>query len=225
MLESAFRGNTPLMISTFRDAFIKAIETTGRSVRSVARAAGVSEEQLKSLYQGKSRSTNVDDARRIAAEFGVSLDDFLTGHVTAEPGATITITIAGKVGAGAVVELADPYAKGAGPQVELPPGLPDGGIVAVEVAGDSMEPAYFAGDLLFYTRHTHEGVPSEAIGRPCVTEDAEGNVWVKQVKRGEAPGLFHLVSLNPGATTMWNVALKWAAPVRLHWPAELARKI
>jgi hypothetical protein len=48
--------------------------------------------------------------------------------------------------------------------------------------------------------------------------------WVKQVKAGDEPGLFHLISLNPGANTMWNVRLNWAARVRLHWPAELARK-
>jgi hypothetical protein len=49
--------------------------------------------------------------------------------------------------------------------------------------------------------------------------------WVKQVKRGSEPGLFHLISLNPGAETMWDVRLKWAAPVRFYLPAEFARKV
>ncbi|MDK3016520.1 S24 family peptidase [Pseudodonghicola flavimaris] len=136
-----------------------------------------------------------------------------------------SISIAGQVGAGAKVPVFDAYEKGDGPQVECPPGLSPHGIVAVEVVGDSMEPVYSAGDLLFYTRDTHDGVPEEAIGHRCVCEDEAGMGWVKQVKRGSEPGLFNLVSLNPGADNMHDVRLKWAARVRLHWPAELVRKV
>lgn len=136
-----------------------------------------------------------------------------------------TIALAGKVGAGAKIPLVDAYTKGDGPQVECPEGISPHGIVAVEVSGDSMEPIYSDGDVLFYTRHTHENVPSEAVGRRSVCEDADGNVWVKQVKRGDQPDRFHLISLNPGAQTMWNVALVWASPIRLHWPQELVRKV
>jgi hypothetical protein len=68
-------------------------------------------------------------------------------------------------------------------------------------------------------------VPSEAINSRCVCEDETGMGWVKQVKRGSEPGLFHLISLNPGAETMWDVRLKWAAPVRFYLPAEFARKV
>ena len=135
-----------------------------------------------------------------------------------------TIAIAGAVGAGARVPVFDVYEKGDGPQVECPPGLSPHGVVAVEVAGDSMEPIYSAGDVLFYSRHSHEGVPADAIGHRCVCEDAEGMGWVKQVKLGSAPGLFNLISLNPGADNMHDVTLKWAAKVRLHWPADLVRK-
>lgn len=136
-----------------------------------------------------------------------------------------TVAVAGKVGAGAKIPLVDAYTKGDGPQVECPEGISPHGIVAVEVSGDSMEPIYSDGDVLFYTRHTHENVPSEAVGRRSVCEDADGNVWVKQVKRGDQPDRFHLISLNPGAQTMWNVALVWASPIRLHWPQELVRKV
>lgn len=135
-----------------------------------------------------------------------------------------TVAIAGKVGAGASVPVFDAYEKGNGPQVECPPGISPHGIVAVEIVGDSMEPTYSDGDILFYTRATHEGVPNEVIGHRCVVEDEEGMGWVKQVKAGDEPGLFHLISLNPGANNMWNKRLKWAARVRLHWPFDLAKK-
>lgn len=216
-------GNLPLMQQTFRDAFIAAIQTTGKSMRQVARDAGVSYEQLKNLAQGKAKSTNVDDAVRIAASFGTTLEEFLHGQTEAAP--VPTIAIAGKVGAGAQVPVFDAYEKGGGAQVECPPGLSPHGIVAVEVEGDSMEPVYSAGDLLFYTRNGHDAVASEDIGHRCVCEDENGMGWVKQVKAGDEPGLFHLISLNPGANNIWNVRLRWAARVRLHWPADLVQKI
>ena len=80
-------------------------------------------------------------------------------------------------------------------------------------------------DLLFYSRNGHDSVPSDVIGHRCVCEDEEGMGWVKQVKAGDEPGLFHLISLNPGANNIWNARLKWAARVRLHWPSDLARSL
>ncbi|MCD9147791.1 XRE family transcriptional regulator [Pseudophaeobacter flagellatus] len=205
---------------TFREALNGAMAASGLSMRKLAEKAGVSYEQLKKINQGKTQSTNAEDALRLAAATGVSLESFMAGDFQVAP----TIAIAGKVGAGAQVPLFDVYEKGDGPQVECPPGLSPHGIVAVEVEGDSMEPVYSAGDLLFYTRNGHDAVPSDDIGHRCVCEDEDGMGWVKQIKPGDEPGLFHLISLNPGANNIWNVRLKWAAKVRLHWPAELARK-
>ncbi|MBU2962732.1 phage repressor protein [Citreicella sp. C3M06] len=209
------------MFRTFKEALASALSVTGRSLREVTASADVSYEQFKGFLQGKSRSTNVDDAIKVAHAFGVSMEAFMAGQIS-KPN---TIAIAGKVGAGAQVPVFDAYAKGDGPQVECPPGLPPHGIVAVEVEGDSMEPTYSAGDLLFYTRETDNGIPSDVIGHRCVVEDEDGMGWVKQVKAGDEPGLFHLISLNPGAQTMWNKRLKWAARVRLAWPSDLARKV
>ena len=97
-------GKFPLMQQTFRDAFLAAIKNSSKSMRQVALDAGVSYEQLKNLAQGKSKSTNVDDAVRIAASFGISLEDFLEGRTT--PSSEVpTIAIAGKVGAGAQVPI------------------------------------------------------------------------------------------------------------------------
>ena len=209
------------MPSTFKEALEFALKKTGRSLREVTATAEVSYDQYKGFMQGKSRSTNVDDAFKVAQAFGVSVEDFFAGRLDR----ATTIAIAGKVGAGASVPVFDAYEKGDGPQVECPPGLSPNGVVAVEVEGDSMEPVFSAGDLLFYTRDTHDGVPDEVLGHRCVMEDASGMGWVKQVKLGSEPGLFNLISLNPSADNMHDVKLKWAARVRRHWPAELAKKI
>ncbi|SHF77929.1 Phage repressor protein C, contains Cro/C1-type HTH and peptisase s24 domains [Pseudosulfitobacter pseudonitzschiae] len=211
----------PLMPTTFSDALAKALIYSGKSLRHIAESAGVSYEQLKKVKQGKTQSTNVDDAQKVASAIGLTLDQFLNADFSQ----TNTVSIAGQVGAGAKVPVFDAYEKGDGPQVECPPQLSPSGIVAVEVIGDSMEPVFSSGDLLFYTRDTADGVPSDAVGHRCVCEDIDGMGWVKQVRAGSEPGLFNLISLNPGAHNQHDVKLKWASRVRLHLPADLARRL
>jgi transcriptional regulator with XRE-family HTH domain len=196
------------------------IERRGTNPRAVALAAGMSPTGVRDIIIRKTKNPTFANLLKISEALGVDVMEIVSG--TGLP--PETISIAGKVGAGAQVPVFDAYEKGDGPQVEAPPGLPPSGVVAVEIAGDSMEPIYSNGDLLFYSRATHEGIPDDVIGHRCVLEDADGMGWVKQVKPGDEPGLFHLISLNPGATTMWNKKLRWAAKVRLHWPAELSRR-
>ncbi len=210
------------MRASFKEALEYALSVTGRSLREITDVAGVSYEKFKNLRQGKSRTTGVDDAVRVAEAFGVSLDQFLSKDLSSEQ--DLSVPIVGTVGAGARVPVFEAYEPGSGPRVVCPPGLDPRGIVAVEIEGDSMEPVYSAGDLLFYTRVTHDGVPAEAIGRRCVCECEDGLGWVKQVKLGSAPGLFNLISINLQADNQHDVRLKWAAPVLLHWPKELARR-
>lgn len=211
------------MTNDFREAFLHAIRTSGRSVREVAATAGVSYDLLKSLHQGKARRTNVDDALRVIAAFGVSVDDFLAGNLD---GVVPVVAVAGFVGAGAMVQLVDAFEKGNGfYHVRRPVQLKDLPVVAVEVKGDSMVPMYQPGDILFYSRPTHEGIASEDIGRPCVVEDQKGLAWVKQVKRGTEPGLFHLVSLNPDAETVWDQPIKWAARVTMSLSSDLTQQV
>jgi phage repressor protein C with HTH and peptisase S24 domain len=197
------------------------------SIREKRLAAGLTQEDMAErleistgLYNGLekgNRRMNETYLEGIANILGVMVSDLI---IEDRP----TISIAGKVGAGSQVPVFDAYEKGDGPQVVCPPGIGPHGVVAVEVEGDSMEPVYSAGDLLFYSRNGHDSVPDDVIGYKCVCEDENGMGWVKQVKAGDEPGLFHLISLNPTGANMWNVRLKWAARVRLHWPAEFARK-
>lgn len=203
-------------------------EELNLSEQALAVQAGMSKDGIRNwrrrLESGdENAGANVSSVSKIATALDVS--ELWLLHGIGGDIVSPTIAIAGAVGAGAQVPVFDAYEKGDGPQVECPPGLTPHGVVAVEVEGDSMEPVYSAGDLLFYTRNGHDSVPSDVIGHRCVCEDENGMGWVKQVKAGDEPGLFHLISLNPGANTMWNVRLNWAARVRLHWPAELARII
>lgn len=209
-------------MTTFSEAFQRAVSSSGRSVREIADKAGVSYEQLKKVGQGKTRSMNADDAVKVARAFGVSVDDFLLGNLG---GVVPLVAVAGVVGAGAKVQLIDAFEKGNGFfHVQRPEPLKNLPVVAVQVKGDSMVPMYQPGDILFYSRPTHEGIASEDIGRPCVVEDQSGNAWVKQVRRGTEPGLFHLVSLNPDAETVWDQPIRWAARVLMALSPEFTTR-
>lgn len=65
------------MTKPFREALLEALEAKGWSMRYIATESGVSYEQLKKLNQGKSQSTNVDDAIKIAHVFGLTLDELV----------------------------------------------------------------------------------------------------------------------------------------------------
>lgn len=209
------------MEDTFKSALDHALSVTGRSLRSIAIEAGVSYEKLKNLRQGKAQTTGVDDARKVAKAFGVTLDDFFDGRLSE----ATSVAVAGHVGAGAEVELLDAYVKGDGHyRVQCPPQLSPRGLVAVEVTGDSMVPVYAPGTVLFYTRAAM-GVPTEALGQICVCEDEDGHAWVKQVRIGREEGTFTLVSMNPDHDHRHGVRLKWAAPVRFSLPPEFVRKL
>lgn len=202
----------------------KIMAERGLKEATLSEAAGMNSSYLRDLKRGKAASPKLSTALRIADHLGMSVDQIIgAADRSVAPGPTIAI--AGTVGAGAQVPLVDVYEKGDGPHVLAPQGLGVHGIVAVEVEGDSMEPTYSSGDILFYSRETHDGVPSEALGHTCVCEDENGMVWVKQVKLGSEPGLFHLISLNPQSDNIHDVSLKWASRVRLHWPRDLAVKL
>ncbi|WP_370342928.1 S24 family peptidase [Pararhodobacter marinus] len=210
------------MATTFRNALENALAVTGRSLRSIAIDAGVSYEQLKNLKQGKSQKTNVDDAMKIAAVFGVNLEQFYRGQFSSD---VPLIAVAGRVGAGAQVDLVDAFEKGDGLyHVACPAEISPRGVVAVEVEGDSMTPIYQPGEILFYSRDAL-GIPTEAIGRICVCEDDAGKAWVKVVRVGREEGTFSLISLNPEAENIHGVRLKWAAPVKFNLPPEYVQRV
>ena len=212
-----------------RDEFVqglfKVLEAKGLKQSTTSEAAGLGRTFIRDLSR-KEVSPKVSNAAKLAEVLGMTVDEIIRAAKSETASASPpTVAIAGRVGAGARVPVFDAYAKGDGPQVECPSEISPHGVVAVEVEGDSMEPVYSAGDLLFYTRHTHDGVPDDVIGHRCVVEDETGMGWVKQVKLGSQPSHFNLISLNPTSDNMHDVKLKWAARVRLHWPAELARKV
>ena len=68
-------------------------------------------------------------------------------------------------------------------------------------------------------------MPTEALGRICVAEDEDENIWLKQVKPGSAPGLFHLISINPTSLNLHDIRLTWASPVRFYLPPDMVERL
>ncbi|GLK65667.1 XRE family transcriptional regulator [Paracoccus kondratievae] len=204
----------------------------GISENALSIKAGLSRDGIRNWRRRTERGEEAAGATitalaGVAGALGVT-ETWLIHGIGNSPEKTV-ISVAGRVGAGAHVPLYDVSEDGGLFQVAEPPQLQRmrcaRPIAAVEVEGDSMMPMYQPGDILFFIRATHEGVPDEDIGRPCIVEDAEGNAWVKQVKRGDEPGLFHLISLNPTSETRHNQRIKWAARVRLALPAEMVERL
>lgn len=126
------------------------------------------------------------------------------------------VPVAGRVGAGAEVELVDAYPKGEGLyHVAAPDDLPAASIVAVEVVGDSMEPLIEEGDVIFFCRH-FVGIDPAAIGHVAILETDDGRALVKKIVPGREPGTFDLYSVNPATPPEYGCRLVWAAPWRRH---------
>jgi transcriptional regulator with XRE-family HTH domain len=62
----------------FRESLLQKLNETGISLRQVAEGSGVSYEQLKKIKQIETRSTNVEDAMKVAHYFGLTLDELMT---------------------------------------------------------------------------------------------------------------------------------------------------
>lgn len=146
------------------------------------------------------RRTNTDFLQKTADALGVSV---------AELFATKEIPIVAYVGAGDEFEFIDDHAKGGGlDTVEVPPGVSPRSI-AVMIRGESMYPAYYDGDILFYDQ-TRPDIDT-FLNRQCVCRLADGRTLVKTPTRGSQNGLYTLISFN--APPIVDVPLEWCAKI------------
>mmetsp|Transcript_27660 Transcript_27660/g.51389 ORF Transcript_27660/g.51389 Transcript_27660/m.51389 type:complete len:117 (-) Transcript_27660:2135-2485(-) len=73
----------------FREALLFWLDARKVSLRQVSLGSNVSYEQLKKIKQIETRTTNVDDAIKVAHFFGLSLEGFLAGHAGSDHDALI----------------------------------------------------------------------------------------------------------------------------------------
>jgi phage repressor protein C with HTH and peptisase S24 domain len=182
---------------------------------SSARAAALRFGWKPSTYAAHENGQNRFDetvAREYARRFKVSPGWLLGLETPPPPAPARLVPVVGYVGAGAEVHLVDDHAKGAGlDEVPAPPSV-SRDCVAVKIRGDSMEPRFFEGEILFYDKvySTPEQLRA-LIRRECVITLEDGRVFVKRLLAGSRTSTWTLWSYN--AEPITDARIKWAAPV------------
>ena len=156
-------------------------------------------------------------AAKYADAFRVSEGWLLTGEGRGPNRTTKRmIPVVGYVGAGAEIYAIDDHPKGQGiEEVECPWAELAASTVAVRVRGDSMVPAYYNGDLIFY-EETHSDF-RHLLGKECVVALADGRRFIKEVRRTQT-GQWYLHSHN--SEPIFGIEIVWAAKARLIQRAE-----
>lgn len=177
----------------------------GLTQQELAESAGISVPFLSQIETG-AKLPSMETLIRIGKALGAPASSLIDDR--------LPIAVAGRVGAGAAVDLVDAYEKGAGLyHIACPTDLSPRGIVAVEVTGDSMKPIIAEGDILLFSRD-HDGVDEAGVGEVVICETLEGLALVKLLRRGRDPETFDLYSAKDGLEPIYGVRLKWAARLR-----------
>lgn len=164
-----------------KPADIKArLDRTGRKHSALAAHLGISKDSVSRLVNGQ-RDPSYDEVQAIEKFFA---DDAETGP------RLIDIPVFGYAAAGGEdrVALANDAVL---EHIKIPEGLAKGEIMAIRVAGDSMEPRLFAGEVVIVGRNL-----GPARDRDCVVEFRDGTAVVKQYQ-GQREGFIFLRQFNP----------------------------
>jgi len=184
----------------FSEALIAAREAAGMSQVELAEAIEVSQGTVSKWERGE-KMPRFDRLARIANALSAP-------HLTLALSTNMGLTpVMGHVGAGQQVirERIEGLET-----IEAPPTAPEGA-EAVIVRGSSMLPLLRDRQVLVFWRK--EANPVQFIGELCVVETADERMYVKTLRRGIAPNLWTLESLN--AEPLENVKIAWAAPVEV----------
>lgn len=175
----------------------------GWTQTQAAEAMGTTRDQYVKLERGVAkggRKLHELWISKAAAAFGVEPSEIIAPSDRQVP-------VVGYVGAG---DLEHRFGEGQG-EVDTAP-APRGAserTVAVEVRGDSLGP-FFDRALIFYDER-FEPFDDSLLGQLCVVGLRDGQVLVKQVRRGSAPGRFTLY--GQFGSPVEDAEIIWAAPV------------
>jgi repressor LexA len=133
-----------------------------------------------------------------------------SGIVERDPVLSNQAPLMGRVGAGAVidVEFEQPPPEGYH-TIELPFTFPEA-VIAFEVEGDSMLPAYEPGEVIVCLRDQVRAT-EHYLGKRVVVRLSTGQRFVKRLVRGSRKGFFNLESWN--ALTIEDVRIEWVGEI------------
>lgn len=177
------------------------IEDRKLSQRKLAAMMGLDPASVSMMLNGK-RSIKMAEAASLSSLLGVPLDDVMFNAGLPKPRdvdstSPITMVVDG-------VGRVKPR-EGVSPRVPVPPGLP------TMAAALRCEDPTSAFDGWVFFAALRSDVPAEAIGRLCLVRTAEGNEWVRFVRRGYSSGLYTLASLTGEAVP--DMRLVTASPI------------
>lgn len=184
-------------------------EAAGLSQKSLAARVGLSQQAIGAMESGG--VVGSPKLYKIAQVLGVPIEYLDPEMPPSGDPAKRLIPVVGYVGAGAEIFSIDDHLPGAGLEEIEPPhaGMhPD--TVAVKVRGNSMEPAYFEGDVILYDRQEKADL-APLVGKECVIALKDGRMFIKILKR-QPSGDWYLWSVN--SEPVFGINVSWAAKVR-----------
>jgi phage repressor protein C with HTH and peptisase S24 domain len=190
----------------------------GLSSSGLARAAGLDpttfNKSKRQTPDGRPRWPSSESIARALSATDSSFDDFAALLAGSPAGAGRAIPIVGMARAGADGFFDENgFPVGAEETVRFP-GLGEDRVYALEIAGDSMEPVYRAGDIVI-------AQPGAAVrrGDRVVIRTTSGEVMAKLLGRRNEQSV-ELISLNPAypARMLPSVEIDWIA--RIVWASQ-----
>lgn len=160
---------------------------TGRKHNALAAHLGITKDSMSRLING---------ARDITQEEAAAIERFFANEEEAGP-RFVDIPVYGYAAAGSEDRVA--FANDAVlDTIKIPEGLAKGEIFGIRVAGESMEPRLYAGEIVIVAK----GVPL-VKERDCVVEFKDGTAVVKQYQ-GQREGWLFLRQFNPAQEVRYD---------------------
>jgi len=203
----------PLDPNQRRHALRRFMTTHKLKVFPWCKAAGVGEATVRGFLKGEQDSLGDRTYEKLAAaatEMDLALREGRPVSAAELRGDTAPaqIRIESYVGAGAEVRPIDGDLLDDWEDAPPSPGLP---LQAAKVRGDSGEPMFEDGDVLFYSEPTKQ--IARLAGEVAIVQLEDGRRLVKRLQRGQRPRTWHLVSINPTSKMIENALVETAAPI------------
>lgn len=217
-MDQRFRiAENGVMDEEVRQWILDGLALPGKSKSGLASAFGRAPSMVTALLKGE-RELKHSEVAIMAAYFGTEPPSSLN---------TTSVPLMGRIGAGAEIEPEYEQVPYDGLEhVVIPFAIPDD-MIAFEVVGDSMRPAYSPGDVVIVRREGHEPI-SALHGQNAAVRTADGKRFLKRVARSSEAnldiGLFTLESISNTETTRYGVRLVWASPVLMMVAAREVRR-
>lgn len=190
-------------------------ERNGLSASGLARQAGLDPTSFnpskRQARDGRPRWPSTESIARALEAVGAGMDDF-AALIEGQRGATAPLIGFAQAGADGFFDDAGFPVGGSWDEVRFP-GLGDDPVYALEISGDSMEPAYREGDRIIVA-------PGAQLrrGDRVVAKTTDGEVMAKVLGR-QSERQIELISLNPDhpvrtfkpADILWLARILWVS--------------